>query len=361
MADLSLVPEIDRLLTEAGSCVVPMRWSHGRFYLLDQRLLPQKKIWLSYDSCEQVAKAINDMVVRGAPAIGITAAFGMVLAAQELEGTSSKEFKDAFEQKAAKLKAARPTAVNLCWAVEHMKGLVKEDMSQKQAALILEREALSIWKADVEANLAMAQFGQALLPDEAGILTHCNAGALATGGYGTALGVIRAAVKAGKKISVHADETRPWFQGARLTVFELMMDQIPVVLNIDSAAGILMKQGHVQAVIVGADRIAANGDVANKIGTYSLALIAKAHEIPFYVAAPTTTLDPNTTTGDQIPIEQRSASEITHVAGYAVSPAGSLALNPVFDITPSELITAIITERGVLTPPYESAIQKCLS
>ncbi|MEA1990761.1 MAG: S-methyl-5-thioribose-1-phosphate isomerase, partial [Thermodesulfobacteriota bacterium] len=282
------------LQNEGDTSVIPLRWEKHVLYLLDQRLLPHEETWLAYGSARDVAQAIRDMVVRGAPAIGITAAFGMVLAAYGLKDKDRDLFIGKWLEEAAFMLQARPTAVNLKWAVERLKKLARKhyDLSPGDLAAILEKEAISIWTEDVRANLAIGFHGQALLPETGGVLTHCNAGGLATGGYGTALGVIRAAISKGKEINVIADETRPWLQGTRLTAWELIKDGIAVTLVVDGAAGFLMQKGQIKAVVVGADRIAANGDVANKIGTYSVAELAKANNIPFYVAAPVSTIDP---------------------------------------------------------------------
>jgi methylthioribose-1-phosphate isomerase len=354
---------LNTLRREGGSKVVPFRWEKRVLHLLDQRLLPTEERWLSYTSGQEVAEAIRDMVVRGAPAIGITAAFGMVLAARECAERAPDRFAEAFVQEAQVMEAARPTAVNLRWAVERMTGLLsgRSEASAHDLVSVMESEALSIWEEDVLANLAMGRLGQELLPEAGGVLTHCNAGALATGGYGTALGVIRAALSAGKNLRVMADETRPWLQGSRLTAWELLEDGIPVILIADSAAGFLMQLGEIDAVVVGADRIAANGDVANKIGTYGVAQLAKAHGIPFYVAAPVSTLDRGTPTGGDILIEERGGQEIVACAGQPVAPPGASARNPVFDVTPHHLVTAIVTERGVLRPPYGPAIHGCFA
>ncbi len=355
---------LELLASHGASRVVPIRWESGKLHLLDQRILPFEEIWLSYSTADQVAHAITDMVVRGAPAIGITAAFGMVLAAKSLENRDAQTFREEWLSQAEMMIKARPTAINLLWAVDRMKKLVlsaEAALSTTRITARLEEEALAIWQEDVQANLAMGEYGQALFPEEGGILTHCNAGALATGGYGTALGVIRAAVANGKKIRVFADETRPWLQGARLTAYELIKDNIPVTIIVDSASGLLMRRGEIQAVVVGADRIAANGDVANKIGTYNVAELARANNIPFYVAAPTSTMDPHTSSGEKIPVEERSPDEITTFADKRIAAPGAMAYNPVFDITPNHLVSAIITERGVLTPPYGPAISSCLS
>ncbi len=355
-----MVDPVSFLEQHGNSTVVPLRWENRCFYLLDQRVLPWEQKWLRIKEAEECAASIRDLVVRGAPAIGICAAFGMVLAVQGATGRGMV-LKETIDEAAALLNRARPTAVNLNWAVERMLKAYQKVEGQEEETVFkaMEQEALSIWQEDIEANIAMGGHGAALIPDSGTILTHCNAGALATGGYGTALGVIRAAFSAGKDIDVLADETRPWLQGARLTAYELKADNIPVKVCVDSAAGFFMRQGKVQAVVVGADRIAANGDVANKIGTYSAAQVARANNIPFYVAAPASTLDINTPNGSAISIEVRDQSEVTTIAGKVMVPEGVEALNPVFDITPAELITAIITEKGVLRPPYDSAIASC--
>ncbi|HDH98164.1 MAG TPA: S-methyl-5-thioribose-1-phosphate isomerase [Deltaproteobacteria bacterium] len=351
------------LQSKSNTSVVPLRWEKHVLYLLDQRSLPHEETWLAYSSARDVAQAIRDMVVRGAPAIGITAAFGMVLAAYGLKGKNWDLFVEKWLEEAAFMLQARPTAVNLKWAVERLKKLARRhyELSPGDLAAILEKEAISIWTEDVRANLAIGFHGQALLPEMGGVLTHCNAGGLATGGYGTALGVIRAALSRGKEIKVIADETRPWLQGARLTAWELIKDGIAVTLVVDGAAGSLMQKGQIKAVVVGADRIAANGDVANKIGTYSVAELARANNIPFYVAAPVSTIDPFTPSGDQIPIEERGSGEITTFAGKEIAATGVGVYNPVFDITSHNLVTAIITESGVFTPPYGPSIYACFS
>jgi methylthioribose-1-phosphate isomerase len=322
--------------------VTPLRWDGATLSLLDQRLLPREEVWIECHSAAEVAEAIRTMVVRGAPAIGVSAAFGMAMAAAQGE-----DLQAAGEH----LKQARPTAVNLAWAVDRM---LRHDGD-------LALEAQRIFEEDVAANKKMGQFGAALLGEQSTILTHCNAGALATGGYGTALGVIRAAVENGKRVAVFADETRPYLQGARLTAWELQRDGIDVTLITDSMAGHFFQQGKFDAVIVGADRIAANGDAANKIGTYTVAVLAHAHGVPFYVAAPVSTIDPNCPTGAQIPIEERSAQEVVEIHGTRVAPEGIHVRHPAFDVTPARLITAIITERGVLRAPYSEAIAKLSS
>jgi methylthioribose-1-phosphate isomerase len=318
--------------------VTPVRWDGNTLFLLDQRLLPAEEKWVACRSASEVAEAIQTMVVRGAPAIGVSAAFGMAMAARA---------GDDLQRAADELKRSRPTAVNLAWAVDRM--LRANGDAVAEAERILEE--------DVEANRAMGRHGAELLGARTTVLTHCNAGALATGGYGTALGVIRAAVESGRSVAVFADETRPYLQGARLTAWELQRDGIDVTLITDNMAGHFFQQGKFDAVIVGADRIAANGDTANKIGTYTVAVLANAHGVPFYVAAPVSTIDRQCPTGAQIPIEERSAREVVEIQGTRIAPEGIEVRHPAFDVTPARLITAIITERGVLRPPYPEAIR----
>ena len=325
-----------------------IRWEDSALYLLDQTRLPAAEDWLRYTDYRQVAKAIQTMVVRGAPAIGITAAYAMVLAAQE--NACKGDFPAAMSRAKAVLAASRPTAVNLFWALDRMEKLwlsVGPDLPR------LEEEARAIHREDVLMNEAMGRAGAELVPQGARILTHCNAGALATGGYGTALGVIRAAHAQGKVSMVYADETRPLLQGARLTAYELVRDRIPVTLICDDMAGYLMAQGKVDLVVVGCDRMAANGDFANKIGTYSLAVLAKYHGIPFYTALPSSTIDRSIPNGGHIPVEQRGGEEVTGFAGVPTGPVDVQTWNPAFDVTPHELLTAVITERGVLRPPFD--------
>jgi methylthioribose-1-phosphate isomerase len=323
-------------------------------HLLDQRLLPAQEIWLPCGTAAEVSDAIRTMVVRGAPAIGVSAAFGMAMAARAGEDLADT---------AAMLKRSRPTAVNLAWAVDRMLwragNLACPENVDRQDCLssTLAAEAERILEEDVAANRAMGRHGAALLGGTSTVLTHCNAGALATGGYGTALGVIRAAIETGKHVAVFADETRPYLQGARLTAWELQRDGIDVTLITDNMAGHFFQQGQFDAVIVGADRIAANGDAANKIGTYTVAVLAHAHGVPFYIAAPLSTIDPACPSGEHIPIEERSAQEVVEMSGTRVAPEGIQVRHPAFDVTPARLITAIITERGVLRPPYEEAIR----
>lgn len=338
---------------DAGG-IRPYRYRDGVLQLLDQRRLPTEELWPEYRDYQAVAEAIRTMVVRGAPAIGIAAAFGAWFGARDIEADSFEAFWPEFEKVCAVLAATRPTAVNLCWALERMKGLVRANRDQPAVNLkiALEYEALAIAEEDLRLNRAMGRHGATLLADGMRILTHCNAGALATGGYGTALGVIRAAVASGKTINVYADETRPWLQGSRLTAWELQRDGIPVTLICDNMAGWLMAKGELDGVIVGADRIAANGDTANKIGTYSVAVLAKEHGIPFYVAAPTSTIDLTLADGALIPIEERGEREVTHVGERRLAPDGIDVRNPAFDVTPARLITAIITEHGVARDDY---------
>ncbi|MEK6373286.1 MAG: S-methyl-5-thioribose-1-phosphate isomerase [Acidobacteriota bacterium] len=326
--------------------VEPIRWQDNKLQLLDQRKLPREVVWVTCSDAGEVARAIRDMVVRGAPAIGVAAAFGIALAA--LRG-------DDVRAAAAELRSARPTAVNLAWAVDRMLS------SGRLQPADLVAEAQKMFAEDVEANRRIGRFGAELLGPSTTVLTHCNAGALATAGYGTALGVIRAAVEGGKRIAVFADETRPYLQGARLTAWELQQDGIDVTLITDNMSGHFFQQGQFDAVIVGADRIAANGDAANKIGTYTLAVLAKAHGVPFYVAAPISTIDIATPDGAAIPIEERSASEVTSINGVSIAPEGVAVRHPAFDVTPAALITAIITDRGVLRAPYQEAIRKAFA
>jgi methylthioribose-1-phosphate isomerase len=332
----------------------PIKYSEGVLQLIDQRVLPTEEVWLEYRDYQSVAEAIRTMVVRGAPAIGVTAAYGAYFGAREIKADTYSEFMDEFEKICDLLAATRPTAVNLCWALERMKSLMRANQDQpvENLKIGLEYEAMAINEDDIRINMSMGQHGAGLLPEQGRVLTHCNAGALATAGYGTALGVIRAAVAAGKDVTVLADETRPFLQGARLTAWELQQDNIPTVLICDNMAGYLMSKGTIDAVIVGADRIAANGDVANKIGTYTVAVLAREHNIPFYVAAPTSTIDLQVADGSQIPIEERDIREVTHIGEQQLAPTDIAALNPAFDITPAAYVTAIITEFGIARGNY---------
>ena len=332
-------------------------WQGDDIVMIDQRKLPADEIYVTCKTVNDVAKAIKTMVIRGAPAIGVCAAMGLALGAQRSKATGTKQFTTEFQKNCEQLAATRPTAVNLFWAIERMKrafsegALAGESVEQLQARL--RREADQIHDDDVASCRAIGAHGATLVPAEAKILTHCNAGALATAGYGTALGVIRGAVEAGRKVRVLADETRPFLQGARLTAWELVRDGIDTTVITDNMAGAMMRTGQVDLVVVGADRIAANGDTANKIGTYSVAVLAKEHGIPFYVAAPWSTIDPQTSDGDAIPIEERNAREVTHVGNNQLAPDGASIRNPSFDVTPSKYITAIITERGVYKAPFD--------
>ncbi|HZN03195.1 MAG TPA: S-methyl-5-thioribose-1-phosphate isomerase [Candidatus Polarisedimenticolia bacterium] len=336
-----------------------IEWGEGGVLLLDQRRLPEEEIYLTLRTPEEVAEAIRGMAIRGAPAIGVAAAFGIALGFQpgvRVPGTEDPSAR--FEALAALLGGTRPTAVNLFWAIKRMRRRFEahrhEGAGPLAAALL--SEARAVHAEDIAANRSMGRHGAALLPGEGAVLTHCNAGALATAGYGTALGVVRAAVEAGKRIAVFADETRPFLQGARLTAWELQKDGIPVTVLCDGMAGHLFQKKAIGACIVGADRIAANGDVANKIGTYQVAVLARAHEVPFYVAAPTSTVDLSLATGASIPIEERSADEVVEIAGKRVVPRGVPVLHPAFDVTPHALVTAIVTENGVARAPYEASL-----
>ena len=335
-----------------------MRWVDGYLEILDQTLLPGKTEYIKCENYKTVCEAIRRLSVRGAPAIGAAAAYGLALGAASLAPGGRLKFMDAVEQIAGELLVTRPTAVNLQWAVDRMLRVLHEHTSDDIEVLkeALLAEAHNIYREDLAGNRRMGEFGVKLIPQKAAILTHCNAGALATAGFGTALGVIRAAHLAGKGIHVYVDETRPLLQGARLTAWELMQDNIPVTLLTDNMAGYLMACGKVDLVIVGADRIAANGDVANKIGTYSVAVLAKEHGLPFYVAAPVSTFDLTVAGGQEIPIENRDAEEVTHFAGHQVAPAGVQVWNPAFDVTPHRLVTAIITDRGVARPPFTGTL-----
>jgi methylthioribose-1-phosphate isomerase len=340
-----------------GTSIRVVDWSRDGVVLLDQRLLPAKERYLRCRSAEEVARAIERMAVRGAPAIGVAAAMGLVLGARRLRTTSMPAFRRGFERLCRRFRATRPTAVNLFWAIERMRRVVaSSDGLVSEAVQRLRREADLIREEDLDANRRMGAHGAALVPSRATVLTHCNAGALATAGYGTALGVVRAAHEAGKRVTVLADETRPFLQGSRLTAWELKRDRIPVRLITDNMAGYFLQQGGIDLVVVGADRIAANGDVANKIGTYSVAVLARANSVPFYVAAPLSTIDLATRSGGEIPIERRDPREVTSLAGRRIAPAGVEAEHPAFDITPARLITAIITEAGVARPPYRRSL-----
>jgi methylthioribose-1-phosphate isomerase len=340
-----------------------VEWTDEGVRMLDQRLLPTEEKYLMLRSYDEVADAIKKMVVRGAPAIGVSAAMGLALGARQSVGTSVADLEYDFDYMCEVMGGTRPTAVNLFWAIERMRAALRrakaetDDVEEIKQRLVVEAQA--IFDEDIEANRALGRFGSELIPDGANVLTHCNAGALATAGdYGTALGVIRGARDAGKRVAVIADETRPFLQGARLTAWELSKDEIPVTLITDNMAGHVMKQGKVDAVVVGADRIAANGDTANKIGTYMVAVLARQHDIPFYVAAPISTIDLSLATGEEIPIEERDPREITHVRDQQLAPEGIDVHNPAFDVTPNELIAAIITDKGVARPPYTESLRR---
>jgi methylthioribose-1-phosphate isomerase len=342
------------------SKICTMYWENNCLFLLDQRLLPHKAEYRSCSSYREVISAIKNMTVRGAPAIGISAAYGLAIAAREAheQGLDSQETNIFLEQAASEIAAARPTAVNLFWALNRLKNWLADNRAASRLEVFkgLESEALAIHREDMENNRAIGCYGAELVAQKASILTHCNAGALATGGYGTALGVIRAANEQGKAIHVYVDETRPLLQGARITAYELYHEGIDATLVTDNCAGHLMALGKIDLVVVGADRIAANGDTANKIGTYSLAVLAAYHEIPFYVAAPLSTIDPAIENGTDIVIEERDGSEVIMINSNLIAPDGINAFNPAFDVTPAKLITAIITEKGVIKRPDRKKI-----
>jgi methylthioribose-1-phosphate isomerase len=345
------------------SKVETLRWRGSHLEMIDQRALPDEVIFLSYTRAADVARGISDMVVRGAPAIGCAAAFGIALEAVALRETDPKSFADELEHGITVLGSSRPTAVNLSWSIERMRGVWHRELLSKPARIaeLLVAEAISIFEEDVAANQKMGRVGAELIPHDARVLTHCNAGALATAGYGTALGVIRSAVGSGKRVRVIADETRPFLQGARLTTWELAQDDIPVTLIVDGAAAFLMSRGEIDLVIVGADRIARNGDVANKIGTYGLAVVAAKHGIPFYVVAPLSTFDAALESGAGLLVEERHSDEVRGYRGQSWATPGVEIRNPVFDITPGDLVTAIITEGGIARAPYETSITHLLT
>ena len=354
---MSETPQHSALSTQ-HSTFETLRWRDGRLELIDQRHLPGRVEYLACTSAEETARAIRDMVVRGAPAIGCAAAYGYALEAARFTDAAPAEFSAALGRAYDALAASRPTAVNLFWALERMRAVGEASSPSPPAAIAarLLQEAHHILSEDVSANRAMGAHGAVLINEGARLLTHCNAGALATAGHGTALGVIRSAVAAGKRVSVIAGETRPLLQGARLTAWELAQDGIPVTLIADSMSGHLMARGEIDAVIVGADRVAANGDVANKIGTYMIAVLARRHRIPFYVAAPLSTIDLRIETGQAMPIEERGAAEVRGYTGFQWAPAGIAVRNPAFDITPADLVTALITEKGVVRDPDRAKI-----
>jgi methylthioribose-1-phosphate isomerase len=333
-----------------------IEWTDEGVVMIDQRLLPTEEVYNVYTTVEEVADAIVTMVIRGAPAIGVAAAMGIALGVKNL--TSKEDIDGQFEAIAKTIHDTRPTAQNLFWAIERMRKVFQSSRHESLAVIqeALKSEAVRMHHEDIEINRRMGAFGQQLLESDSTVLTHCNAGALATAGYGTALGVFRAAVENGKKLHVFADETRPFLQGARLTAWEMMKEDIPCTLITDNMAGYFMKEGRIQAVVVGSDRIAANGDIANKIGTYTVAVLAKEHGIPFYVAAPLSTIDRDCPDGSHIPIEQRDIREVTEIKGHRMAPVNVGVANPAFDVTPNHLVAAIITEAGIARSPYVESI-----
>jgi methylthioribose-1-phosphate isomerase len=340
-----------------------MRWADGKFEMIDQRILPNKFEYITYDSAQSVAEGIKTMVVRGAPAIGCAAAFGIALEGLKLNNENNKDYIKSFEIAFKVLAESRPTAVNLFWALARMQKVMNKNvtLSLEELSKKLLLEAITIMEEDISINKQMGAFGADLLKDGDVVLTHCNAGALATAGHGTALGVIRSAVKQGKKISVIADETRPFLQGARLTSWELIQDNIPVTLITDNMSGYLMSKGEINAIVVGTDRVAANGDVANKIGTYMVAVLAKRHNIPFYVACPISTIDMSCKSGDLIPIEERESNEVTGYRDNQWAAKGVKVRNPSFDVTPADLVTALITEKGIIYNPSKDNLLNFLN
>ena len=350
--------------TPAGNIALkeirPIQWDNGVLRLLDQTRLPLAQLTLELTDYREAVAAIRDMQVRGAPAIGVTAAYAVVMAARELPAESNAAFLAGLRQAAAVINAARPTAVNLAWAVRRMLRVAEQAAAHRDLAEVkarLESEARLIQQEDEDINRRMGNLGKTLLPEGGAVLTHCNTGALATSAYGTALGVIRAAWESGRRFQVFNTETRPFLQGARLTAWEFQQLGIPAALIVDSAAGLLMQRGDIGCVITGADRIAANGDTANKIGTYALAVLARENDLPFYVAAPTSTVDLSLAAGAEIAIEERPAAEVTHFQGQPTAPVGVTALNPAFDVTPHRYISAIITENAVARPPYTESLR----
>ena len=338
-----------------------IEWQSDTVVMVDQRKLPSREVYVTCRTAGEVARAIKTMVIRGAPAIGVAAAMGIALGMRKSKAQGTKHFAVELNKLSDVMAATRPTAVNLFWAIDRMKRAfaagVEAGESVDELKARLEREANAIHDEDLAACRAMGRWGAEVVPENARILTHCNAGALATAGYGTALGVIRAAAAQGKVAQVYADETRPFLQGARLTAWELVRDQVPTTIIAESMAGPLMRRGEVDFIVVGADRIAANGDFANKVGTYTVAMLAHEHGVPFYVAAPLSTIDLNTPDGDAIPIEQRSAREMTHIGAVQIAPAGASVWNPAFDVTPHRLVSGFITERGIVRPPFGEGLR----
>ena len=338
--------------------LVPLEWRNGRLIILDQTLLPLHETYIELHDYQEVASAIKSLAVRGAPAIGLAAAYGVVKGAQAIKTNDVREFNSELQKVIDTLAASRPTARNLFWALERMKKVAQSGINVDQIKKVLEQEAIRIHQEQLESDLALSRLGAALINTGDTILTHCNAGALATGGYGTALGVIKQAYAEGKNIQVIATETRPLLQGARLTACELKKAGIPFTLITDSMAGTFMRQGKINAVVTGADRIAANGDTANKIGTYTLAVLARAHNIPFYIAAPISTVDSSISSGEEIVIEERKAEEVTCIQGVCTAPDGIHVANPAFDVTPNRYISAIITERGIIRRPFTRGLKE---
>jgi len=337
-----------------------IEWKNDRVIMLDQRLLPHKEVYRVCRDYDEVAAAIRNMVIRGAPAIGVAAAMGVALG---VLNATEKSFDREFERVVLTLGKTRPTAVNLFWALQRMREVYTRNRGRGVALVqrALKDEALKIYRDDIAANKQLGKYGAALMRNAKKIMTHCNAGALATAGYGTALGVLRALKESGSKFEVLVNETRPFLQGTRLTAWELKKEKIPATLVTDNMAGYLMQKGRVDAVVVGCDRVAANGDVANKIGTYMIAVLAKRHGIPFYVAGPTSSIDINCPSGKDIPIEQRDPKEVSHMFGKPLAPKGTKVFNPAFDVTAQELVSAIITEKGVINPPYQQNIRNYVS
>ena len=337
-----------------------IEWRDNAVVMIDQTLLPGEEVYNTYTDFKAVADAIRGMIIRGAPAIGVAAAMGIALGARDIIADTHESFFRQLENVCDVMARTRPTAVNLFWGIERMKRVAEANRDKKLAQIrtILKEEAIRIEAEDLTICRNIGKWGATLIPEGATVLTHCNAGGLATAGYGTALGVIRAAHEAGKNVRVFADETRPWLQGARLTAWELMKDGIPVTLISDNMAGFFMNRGEITCCVVGADRIAANGDTANKIGTYSVAVLARENNIPFYVAAPVSTLDLTLSDGSKIPIEERPGSEVTHIKGVAIAPDGVSVRNPSFDVTPARLITAIITENGIVKDDYRAGLRR---
>ncbi|MCB1025063.1 MAG: S-methyl-5-thioribose-1-phosphate isomerase [Acidobacteria bacterium] len=343
--------------------MIPVRWTDECVEMLDQRLLPMEETWLKLKTYNDVADGIRDMVVRGAPAIGVSCAYGIALGLKNFVGMNVDDMEEELDYICDVLAKTRPTAINLFWAIDRMKRTFKKAKSEGKSVSEIKQlmidDSKAIHEEDIESQRLIAQFGGELLEDNSNVLTHCNAGALATGGvWGTALGVIRGAIDQGKAVSVYADETRPYLQGARLTAWELLKDNIPVTLITDNQSGHIMKKGMIQAVVVGSDRIARNGDVANKIGTYMVAVLARRHGIPFYVAAPMSTVDFDCPSGEEIPIEERNIREVTHVQDIQLAPDGIEVGNYAFDVTPNDLVDAIITEKGVARKPYTESLRK---